>query len=179
MDKPIEASPVPQAPPPQPVKPKVDHDLDFVTYSEKHTEKVLFVIRPSMMRFALTVFFCVITFWLIFPLLALIYIYYQNKSTKYIVTNERIRIISGMLVRHIVDLELFRVKDIAITVPFYLQLCNLGTVELTTSDPSNPYLHLEAIKDPHQVEECIRYNVEKRRDEKKVQEIDQYRYERK
>ena len=55
----------------------------------------------------------------------------------------------------------------------------LGNIELVTSDPSNPYISLEAINNLDELEETIRYNVERRRADKNVQEIDQYRYEKK
>jgi len=157
--------------------PKSDSDRNFIRYSQKKSEEILFVLHPAMIRHLGICIFCALTFWLIIP--ALIYLfYYHNKSTKYIITNERIRIIRGFLVRKVSDLELYRVKDISQHVPFFLKFVGLGNLDLVTSDASNPYISLEAITDLDLIEETIRYNVERRRDEKKVQEIDQYRYEK-
>lgn len=158
---------------------KTDSDRDFIKYSEKKSEEILFVLHPSLYRYLGACIFCVLTFWAIIPLIVLLILYYYNKSTKYIVTNERIRIIKGLLMRKVVDMELYRVKDISQVIPLYLKIVNLGSIELITSDPSNPFLTLEAISNINQLEESIRFHVERRRDEKKVQEIDQYRYEQK
>lgn len=159
--------------------PKTDCDRAFIQYNQKKTEEILYVIHPSLLRFLGPCIFCILTFWAIIPLIGLILIYYNNKATKYIITNERIRILKGLLVRRIVDLELYRVKDISLEVPFYLKMVGLGNINLVTSDPSNPYISLEAIDKLDELEENIRFHVERRRAEKNVQEIDQYRYEKK
>lgn len=159
--------------------PKTDCDRDFIKYNQKKTEEILYVLHPSMIRFTLVTFFCILTFWTVIPIIIYIFIYYNNKATKYIITNERIRIIKGLLVRRIIDMELYRVKDISLVVPFYLKMFGLGNIDLVTSDPSNPYISLEAITKLDELEETIRFNVERRRAEKNVQEIDQYRYEKK
>jgi uncharacterized membrane protein YdbT with pleckstrin-like domain len=159
--------------------PRADCDRNFIKYSQKKTEEILYVLHPSLLRYFAVCTFCILTFWAILPLIILIFIYYQNRATKYIITNERIRILKGLLVRRIVDLEFFRVKDISLVVPIHLKMFGLGSIELVTSDPSNPYIALEAIKNLDELEEIIRYNVDRRRAEKNVQEIDQYRYEKK
>lgn len=153
-----------------------DPDGEFIRYSQKKSEEIYRILQPSFKRFIISVFFCSLTFWLVIPIVVLTVMYYYNKSTKYIITNERIRVIRGLFVKHIYDLELYRVKDISITVPFLLNMFKLATIELYTSDPSNPIISLEAIPNAQELEENIRYFVDKRRDEKKVQEIDQYQY---
>jgi uncharacterized membrane protein YdbT with pleckstrin-like domain len=170
MNKPIKAGSI--------YLPKADSDRNFIKYSQKKTEEILFLLHPSMLRYLGVCIFCALTFWAVIPVFIYIFLYHYNKSTKYIITNERIRIIRGLLVRKVIDLELYRVKDISQSVPFYLKIIGLGSLELVTSDPSNPYITLEAITEIDQLEETIRYHVERRRDEKKVQEIDQYRYEK-
>lgn len=159
--------------------PKSDCDRNFIKYSQKKTEEILFVLHPSLLRYFTVILLCILTFWAVLPLLILILVYYQNRATKYIITNERIRILKGLLVRRIVDLELYRVKDISLVVPLHLKIFKLGSIELVTSDPSNPYIALEAINNLDELEEVVRYNVDRRRAEKNVQEIDQYRYEKK
>ncbi|MFH0773148.1 MAG: PH domain-containing protein [bacterium] len=159
--------------------PNADCDSDFIKYTQKQTEKILYILHPSMLRHLGICIFCSITFWAIIPIIVYIFLYCHNKTIKYIIMNERIRIIKGLLIRKIIDLELYRVKDISLVVPFHLKMAGLGSIELITSDPSNPYIVLEAVRNIDQLEEAIRFHVERRRDEKNVQEIDQYRYEKK
>ena len=152
-------------------------DEEFVLYDEHQSEKILWSARPSDFRFIWIYGLCILTFWLILPLFAILFIHIHNNTIKYILTNERLRICGGLFIRRIVDLELYRVKDISIVLPFYLRFFNLGTLEVRTSDPTTPYVLIEAVTNITKLEEMLRYYVEKRRDEKKVQEIDQYRYQ--
>ena len=73
--------------------PATDCDRDFIKYNQKKSEEILYVLHPSMARFLGSIIFCILTFWLIFPIIIYIFIYYHNKATKYIITNERIRVI--------------------------------------------------------------------------------------
>ncbi len=73
-------------------------------------------------------------------------------------------------------MELYCVKDISITAPFLLNSLKLANIELHTSDPSNPIITLEAIPNAQELVENIRYFVDKRREEEKVQKIYQYQY---
>lgn len=152
-------------------------DEESIPLEGQKTEHVLWTAQPSELRFIWLYIICVLTFWLILPLVALLCIHIHNSTIKYILTTERLRICSGFFIRKIVDLELYRVKDVSIILPFHLRIFRLGNLELRTSDPTTPYFVLEAIPGIGRLEEMIRRFVEQRRDLKRVQEIDQYRFQ--
>ena len=88
------------------------------------------------------------------------------------ITTERLRIVQGVLNRNVDKLELYRVKDSRILQPLWFRVFGLGHVVLETSDRSHPKATLNAIKDPRQVGEILRREVEALREKKRVREID-------
>ena len=88
------------------------------------------------------------------------------------VTTERLRMMQGVLNRNVDELELYRVKDSRVLQPLWLRLFGLGHVVLETSDRSHPKATLNANKDPRQVGEILRREVEALREKKRVREID-------
>lgn len=154
-----------------------DSEEEFVFFDEHQIERVLWSARPSDVRFIWIYCVCLLTFWLLIPLLVMFFLHMYNHSVKYVLTNERLRICSGIFIRRIVDLELYRVKDMSIILPFYMRMFGLGSLELRTSDATTPFVLIEAVPHISKLEEMMRHYVEKRRDEKKVQEIDQYRFQ--
>ena len=70
------------------------------------------------------------------------------------------------------ELEIYRIKDSRVQQPLFLRIFGLGTVQLETSDRSNPEVRLHAIRDPRGLREQIRKYVEIQRDRKRVREVD-------
>ena len=93
-------------------------------------------------------------------------------SHKYILTSERLREEEGVLSKSTDELELFRVKDISFTQPFFLRMFGCGNIILDTSDKSTPIVILYAIKKPSAVIDIIRHNVSIMRSKKGVREVD-------
>jgi membrane protein YdbS with pleckstrin-like domain len=87
-------------------------------------------------------------------------------------TTERLRTYRGILSKQIDELEIYRIKDSRVQQPLFLRLFGLGTVELETSDRSNPQVRLHAISDPRELREALRKYVEIQRDRKRVREVD-------
>ncbi len=87
-------------------------------------------------------------------------------------TTERVRTYRGILSKQIDELEIYRIKDSRVRQPLFLRIFGLGTVELETSDRSNPEVQLHAIRDPRGLREEIRKYVEIQRDRKRVREVD-------
>ena len=87
-------------------------------------------------------------------------------------TTERVRTYRGILSKQIDELEIYRIKDSRVLQPIYLRIFGLGTVQLETSDRSNPEVRLYAIRDPRELREQIRKYVEIQRDRKRVREVD-------
>ncbi|HEX2493072.1 MAG TPA: PH domain-containing protein [Steroidobacter sp.] len=93
-------------------------------------------------------------------------------NTRYELTTQRLRTRSGVLNKHLDELELYRVRDYKLQQPLYLRLFSLSTVVLETSDRSNPLLVLRAISHGEELREQVRTYVEEARLRKGVREVD-------
>ena len=106
------------------------------------------------------------------PLAYAFYRWLDVRCLRYEITSERIRVSSGILSKRTNALELYRVKDYTLEAPFLYRLFRLGNIRLQTSDRSNPEMLLRAIPGARKLADEIRLHVEKRRDLKRVREVD-------
>ena len=83
-----------------------------------------------------------------------------RRSTRYVLTSERLRITTGVLSTTTDDVELRRVRDSGVVRPFFLRLVGLGDVRITSADPSHPRVMLHAVRDPDKLQETVRHLVE-------------------
>lgn len=109
---------------------------------------------------------------LVVPIPFAIYHYLRTKTTKYALTNQRLRLESGIVARKIEEVELYRVNDSAVQQSFVERLLGVGTVWLETSDQRNPEVLLRAVPDPAGLREQIRKHGEARRRWRRVAEIE-------
>jgi uncharacterized membrane protein YdbT with pleckstrin-like domain len=93
-------------------------------------------------------------------------------NTQYELTTQRLRTHTGVLNKHLDELELYRVRDYKLEQPFFLRLFSLWTLILQTSDKSNPVLVLRAIPRGDTLREYMRTHVEEARMRRGVREID-------
>ena len=94
------------------------------------------------------------------------------RSYGYELTNERLRVTTGIFTKSFEEIELYRIRDYSIVQPFFLRLFSLGNVILKTSDKTMPDVTITAIKDFMEVKDKIRARVEILRKEKDIKEID-------
>ena len=111
-------------------------------------------------------------FWLVFPLLIILWKWLVTKTTKYELTTERLRTRCGVLNKKTDELELYRIRDYKLEQPFFLRLFSLGNIVLETSDRSHPQVVIKAIPNGEQLREQIRTHVEACRTSKRVREVD-------
>ena len=129
-------------------------------------EKLLYVGRPSQI---LNIISFIIWSWTLFvPII----IYLKTRFTVYEVTDQRIKLKTGILNQEIDECELYRVRDYKIVKPFFQRIFGLGKIELVTSDRSNSSINLNGIKNPENLYDLIRDNVEKIRRKTGTREID-------
>ena len=129
-------------------------------------EKQLYIGRPSQI---LNIISFILWSWTLFiPLI----IYLKTRFTVYEVTNQRIKLKTGILNQEIEECELYRVRDYKIVKPFFQRIFGLGKIELVTSDRSNLSINLNGIKNPENLYDLIRDNVEKIRRKTGTREID-------
>lgn len=95
-----------------------------------------------------------------------------TRSTVYTLTTQRLRIKSGMLSQRVDELELYRVKDITVMLPFHLRLCGAGTVLLNTTDATTPTVVIHAVSQAEHVKDLVREQVHRERDRKRITELD-------
>lgn len=67
-------------------------------------------------------------------LLLLLARWIQNLATTYEVTEDRLILHKGIIVKSIDDIELYRVKDVRIDFTIVNQIADLGTISITSSD---------------------------------------------
>ncbi|HSQ35435.1 MAG TPA: PH domain-containing protein [Candidatus Binatia bacterium] len=94
------------------------------------------------------------------------------KAVKYEISSERIKITTGIFSKQTHALELYRVKDYSLQEPFFYRLFHLGNIVILTSDQSTPQIVMSAIRGARPLLDDIRIHVERRRDLKKVREVD-------
>lgn len=93
-------------------------------------------------------------------------------AVRYELTRERIRVRSGLFTRHLEEIEIYRVKDTALTIPFWQRVVGIGTLQVISSDHTNPNLPLRGVADPESVRERIRSACEAVRRARGVRELD-------
>ena len=95
-----------------------------------------------------------------------------TKSQRYEVTNERIRVSTGLLSRRTTELELYRVRDYTVVEPFWLRLIGRGNLIVETSDRTNPHLVLRAVTGVNSLKDQVRANTERMRQLRGVRDIE-------
>jgi uncharacterized membrane protein YdbT with pleckstrin-like domain len=115
---------------------------------------------------------CVLTGWLVLPLLYALYRLLLTYAHVYVLTDERLLETTGLIFKDTEALELYRVKDIRIQQPPLQRLFGRGTVVLVTSDRSTPTINLRGIQEPLAFAALLRELVERCRVAKGVREID-------
>ena len=129
-------------------------------------EKQLYIGRPSQI---LNIVSFILWSW---TLLIPIIIYLKTRFTVYELTDQRIKLKTGILNQEIDECELYRVRDYKVVKPIFQRIFGLGRIELVTSDRSNSNINLNGIKDPENLYNLIRDNVEKIRRKTGTRELD-------
>ncbi len=74
----------------------------------------------------------------------------------YQITSERIKIVSGLLSRHVENYELIRVQDIDYKQGLFERLLRIGDITIQGQDASEPVITLRNISQPERVYEVLR-----------------------
>jgi hypothetical protein len=81
---------------------------------------------------------------------------FLSLGTHYTVTNQRVRVITGLLGKDIDDIEIIRIQDVDHTQGITERVLNVGDIFLRSTDPSRPRVVLRNVTDPVGVHEIIR-----------------------
>jgi membrane protein YdbS with pleckstrin-like domain len=98
--------------------------------------------------------------------LLLLLVWIRVKSCSYRLTTQRLFVRRGWLAKHVDELELYRVKDVAVDQGVLQRVLGYGTVTVLTDDDTTPQLDLVRISGPAKVKEMIRtqYRASRRRE---------------
>lgn len=94
------------------------------------------------------------------------------RNQRYVLTDQRLKSSRGVFNRTTDDLELYRVKDTRFAQSVWQRMVGIGDIELSTSDATTPLVRLANIRQADAVRDTLRGLVEKRRDAKRVRELD-------
>jgi len=165
-------------PPPQPQQAQIPiqiiNQLDSGRSGSDETEQILWKGNPSQWNNLRTFILCGLFFWLVIPIFVAIWRYFDTKFTRFELTNERLKSRVGVITARHEELELYRVKDSTFTQTFLQRCFGLATIRLDSSDVSTPTSYISGImaKEAKPLRETIRRATERRRDKKRVREVD-------
>lgn len=108
----------------------------------------------------------------LYPLGRALCAWFEVRSTEYRLTNQRLVFKYGVFNRMTSEIELYRVKDVLLTEPWYERIIGLGDIKLQSSQRSIPDFNIPAVKHAEKLREIIRDTVEQRHTEKGVRELD-------
>lgn len=106
------------------------------------------------------------------PLLIIGWKYLVLANTRYELTTQRLRTRTGVLNKHLEEMELYRVRDYRLEQPFYLRAFALANILLESADRTTPSIVLRAVPRGERVREEIRTYVEEARRRRGVRDIE-------
>lgn len=109
---------------------------------------------------------------LILPIPLTVWNYLLIRTTKYTLTNQRLRMEWGVLTKSVEEIELYRVTDTAVRQSVIQRALGRGDVWLQTSDARNPETTLKFVPEPQKIRESVRQNAEARRRWRRVAEVE-------
>jgi len=74
----------------------------------------------------------------------------------YTITSERLKIITGLVSRHVENFELIRIQDIDFKQGMGERMIDIGDINIRGHDPSNPNIVLRNVSKPEEVYEIMR-----------------------
>ncbi|HEX4140538.1 MAG TPA: PH domain-containing protein [Candidatus Methylacidiphilales bacterium] len=98
--------------------------------------------------------------------------FFHLRMIEYIITTQRVRVISGLFSKEVQEIELFRVKDTAARQAFLLRLFGLGTITVLSGDEKQPRLVLDGVPRAIEMRERLRQEVLTLRQRFGVRELD-------
>ena len=139
---------------------------------QPESKKVLWAAREGQVVNFWVYLVTALTFWLVIPLLWAAYRYCVTAHHRWELTDQRLLEYSGVVIRRMESLELYRVEDIRVGGTFIQSMFGCGQVTLLTRDKTTPQVTINAIDSPAQVLDLIRMTVEQCRVAKGVRAVD-------
>jgi len=105
------------------------------------------------------------------------YVWLRNLAATYVLTEERLIIRRGIVMKSIDEIELYRVKDIRLNFSLINQLADIGTIAIHSSDETtrDGYLVIPDVPQARERRETLRRLVDTARQKRQVREFDMHR----
>lgn len=93
-------------------------------------------------------------------------------ATTYELSTQRLTVRTGILVRTMDQVELFRVRDFMVDTPLHYMILGIAHVRVISRDESLPILTMIAQPRPYDLVDVIRFHTQRRKDEVGMREIE-------
>jgi len=126
---------------------------------DSSAEWVVFDVTPSILGFPGEVLLGVLLLIVLIGLFILLRVVVRAFSLRYRLTTERLFIQRGLIARHVDEVELFRIKDVAYDQGILQRLTGTGTVTVLSTDDTTPQVRLVGVREPDRLKEALRKHV--------------------
>lgn len=113
-----------------------------------------------------------LTFWLVVPIIYAAYRYLRTARHRYTLTDQRLIEESGILIKNVESVELYRIKDISVKGTLTQSVFGRGQVVIQSTDATCPTLLVNAVANPVGVSQLVRNTVEDCRNSRGVRAFD-------
>lgn len=114
----------------------------------------------------------ILTCWLVFPVFYAFYRYLKTANHRYVLTDQRLVEQSGIFVKNVESVELYRVKDLSVSGTLAQTVFGRGRLIVQSTDTTSPTLLINAVPDPIAVSHLVRETVERCRAARGVRAFD-------
>ena len=98
----------------------------------------------------------------------------RNMSSAYVITDQRLIVRSGLLMKSIDEIELYRIKDVRVVFSLINQITDIGTISITSTDRTtgDTEFVLRDVPAARERREGLRKLVDRARQRRGVRELD-------
>jgi hypothetical protein len=96
----------------------------------------------------------------------------ETHAIRWVVTNQRLRVVRGLLSRSTEEVELTRVRDVSYEQSLAQRALGIGTITVVGTDATAPMVVLHDIEEPEAVKELIRQAVQEQRRRYRVRQVE-------
>ena len=133
---------------------------------DANEERDIFEITPAAKAFLIQIIFGVILTPVLIGIFMLFDVWLKTKSRRYRLTSQRFIIRRGLIAKRIDEVELYRVKDVAVDQGIVQRMLGYGSVTILANDDTTPVILMVGIANPLEIKEIIRkqYREARRRE---------------
>ncbi|MBE0588747.1 MAG: PH domain-containing protein [Hydrogenophaga sp.] len=102
-----------------------------------------------------------LTCWLVLPVFYAFFRYLRTANHRYVLTDQRLVEETGIFVKNVESVELYRVKDLSVSGSLAQTLFGRGRIVVQSTDSTSPTLLINAVSDPIAVSHLVRETVER------------------